>query len=239
MNIVAATLDASYGRLQGASGQDLNHGHSHLLAYGGNNTRGPIEVATACRAKGGSGHGDFESETFVAHTLRGDGFDASEDGTGRGTPIIPVANSLNGNSGRMRIESTYVPAAFTQNSRSEVRYIDGDGEIVGALAADAGAQQQNYIAFNARQDPINGPINGPIDCDGASNGVLVPRSAVRRLMPVEFERLQGFPDNYTLVPWRGKLASDGVRYKAIGNSWATNCAQWIGRRIQIVEGIKP
>ena len=72
----------------------------------------------------------------------------------------------------------------------------------------------------------------------ASNGVLVPRSAVRRLMPVECERLQGFPDNYTLVPWRGKLASDGVRYKAIGNSWATNCAQWIGRRIQMVEAIK-
>ena len=59
-----------------------------VAAFGGNNTGGEIDIATACRAKGGSGHGDFESETFITHALRADGFDASEDGTGRGTPII-------------------------------------------------------------------------------------------------------------------------------------------------------
>jgi len=87
---ITSALDASYGRLRGSSGQDVNHGHSHLVAFGGNNTAGPIDVATALRAKGGTGHGDFESETFVAHSLRGEGFDASEDGTGRGTPLVPV-----------------------------------------------------------------------------------------------------------------------------------------------------
>ena len=57
----------------------------HCVAYGGNNTRGPVSVSSALSAHGGSGRMDFESETFIAHTLRGDGFDASEDGTGRGT----------------------------------------------------------------------------------------------------------------------------------------------------------
>ena len=58
--------------------------------------------------------------------------------------------------------------------------------------------------------------------------------AVRRLTPTECERLQGFPDGYTAVPYRGKPASDGPRYKALGNSMAVNCMRWIGRRIAMV-----
>jgi DNA (cytosine-5)-methyltransferase 1 len=61
-----------------------------LIAFGWSNTSGPIQIATAVNACGGIGRLDFESETFVAHALRGEGFDASEDGTGRGTPIVPV-----------------------------------------------------------------------------------------------------------------------------------------------------
>jgi DNA (cytosine-5)-methyltransferase 1 len=57
---------------------------------------------------------------------------------------------------------------------------------------------------------------------------------VRRLMPIECERLQGFPDNYTAIPRgrAGKPAADGPRYKALGNSWAIPCVAWIGWRIQ-------
>jgi DNA (cytosine-5)-methyltransferase 1 len=90
----------------------------------------------------------------VAHALRGEGFDASEDGTGRGTPLIPQAMT------------------------------------------------------------------------------------VRRLTPRECERLQGFPDDYTLIPWRKKQAEecpDGPRYKALGNSMACNCMAWIGERIAALE----
>lgn len=57
---------------------------------------------------------------------------------------------------------------------------------------------------------------------------------VRRLTPVECERLQGFPDDYTKIPYRGKPAEqcpDTPRYKAIGNSWAIPVVQWIGKRI--------
>ena len=62
--------------------------------------------------------------------------------------------------------------------------------------------------------------------------------SVRRLTPTECERLMGFPDGYTQIPWRGKPASecpDGPRYKALGNSMAVNCMRWIGRRIERVE----
>ena len=56
-------------------------------------------------------------------------------------------------------------------------------------------------------------------------------SAVRRLAPRECERLQGFPDDYTLISYRGKAAADGPRYKALGNSMAVPVMRWIGRRI--------
>ncbi len=56
-------------------------------------------------------------------------------------------------------------------------------------------------------------------------------SRVRRLMPIECERLQGFADGHTLVPYRGKPASDGPRYKAIGNSKAVPVVRWVGRRL--------
>ena len=70
---------------------------------------------------------------------------------------------------------------------------------------------------------------------GAKNPTAVAGSMqVRRLTPVECERLQGFPDNYTAIPWRKKPATecpDGPRYKALGNSWAVPCVRWIGERI--------
>jgi site-specific DNA-cytosine methylase len=64
---------------------------------------------------------------------------------------------------------------------------------------------------------------------------------VRRLTPVECERLQGFPDGYTAIPWRKKTASecpDGPRYKALGNSWAVPVVRWIGARINAYLSVK-
>ena len=65
-----------------------------------------------------------------------------------------------------------------------------------------------------------------------------PHGIVRRLLPVECERLQGMPDHYTQIAWKGKPAEacpDGARYKAIGNSMAVNVMRWVGERIQRVE----
>jgi DNA (cytosine-5)-methyltransferase 1 len=75
---------------------------------------------------------------------------------------------------------------------------------------------------------------------GRHEGVMVPSSAVRRLTPVECERLQGFPDDFTQIPWRNKPAEDcpdGPRYKAMGNSMAVPVMRWIGERIQMVESL--
>ena len=68
--------------------------------------------------------------------------------------------------------------------------------------------------------------------DHAAAGYMIPQAgSVRRLTPRECERLQGFPDDYTLTPYRGKPAADGPRYKALGNSMAVPVMRWIGRRI--------
>lgn len=72
----------------------------------------------------------------------------------------------------------------------------------------------------------------------AENGYLFAMNRlVRRITPLECERLQGFPDGYTDIEFKGKPAPDGARYKALGNSMAVPCMRWIGERIQIVEDI--
>jgi DNA (cytosine-5)-methyltransferase 1 len=96
-----------------------------LIAFGGNNTSGPIDVATALNAcASASGRLDSESETFVTHSLRAEGFDASEDGTGRGTPLIPVlAGTLKANNGGGGFGSdpseTFIPVAIQERAVSE------------------------------------------------------------------------------------------------------------------------
>ncbi len=108
-------------------------------------------------------------------------------------------------------QETYV-ASFAQNSRDEVRFIAGDGSKTGALAADHGAKQQNYLMTQR----------------------------LRRLTPLECERLQGLPDHHTRIPWRGKRAEDcpdTPRYRAIGNGFAVPVVRWIGERIKRVEAL--
>ena len=305
----------------------------------------------------------FESESMCGHPAKGR--QAGEDiaptiDTGVGRPSTGA--SLNG-----------AMVAFQQNSRSEVRLIGGDGQLVDAITAEPGAQQQNYIAFPSRlsstqaqetmranispaltrinpmavadlnavhvgtleandgqkwgcgqwvrqrkyvitssgqanaevredgvapsltclhEAPIvagpmeDGRLSGPLSdgrelceticaavktgersCSPAnatttaivqdakstsrsadvlgqlktmsSSTAKMPtessgRVALRRLTPRECERLQGFPDDYTRIPYRGKTAGecpDGPRYKALGNSMAVPCMRWIGERI--------
>jgi site-specific DNA-cytosine methylase len=81
---------------------------------------------------------------------------------------------------------------------------------------------------------------GGLNGQDAYTGRVLPVAymSVRRLTPTECERLQGFPDGHTAIPWKGKPASecpDGPRYRALGNSMAVNVMRWIGRRIELVE----
>jgi DNA (cytosine-5)-methyltransferase 1 len=93
------------------------------------------------------------------------------------------------------------------------------------------------------QDGITGAIcadthPGCYSGQDAYQNRLIPEDKVRRLTPVECERLQGFPDHWTRIAYRNKppeLCPDGPRYKAIGNSWAVPVVRWIGERIKEVD----
>ena len=129
------------------------------------------------------------------------------------SPTLSSSGPPFSRTGNSRVESEAV-VAFAQNSRDEVRLVGGDGGIAGALAADTGAKQQTYLSDDWQ---------------------------VRRLTPNECHRLQGFPDDFCKIPWKGKEAAecpDGHQYKALGNSMAVNCMRWIGMRINMVENIQ-
>lgn len=171
-------------------------------------------VARTLLGKSNCSHAE-DKETYVC-------FDASEDGTGRGTPPRPVAYGIrtantSSNGWGIQEEVTHtldcaqgVAVAFQERGRTDGPSLEIGGDVAYALTAPNGggrAQERN---------------------------VLTPAMQVRRLTPTEAERLQGFPDNYTAIPWRKKPADqcpDGPRYKALGNSWAVPNVRWIGERI--------
>jgi DNA (cytosine-5)-methyltransferase 1 len=120
------------------------------------------------------------------------------------------------------------------------------GDPCHKLAKDNAAHAA--VAFGT--DCYNGAITGgvaatmgtPGSSVNASGPTVMQAMTVRRLTPRECERLQGFPDDWTLIPYRGKPVEqcpDGPRYKALGNSMACNCMAWIGERIAAYENHNP
>jgi len=119
------------------------------------------------------------------------------------------------------------------------------GEIAGSLTArhdssPCADRGQNVVAqlvapsLTASNDPSRSPQSSEVTQQVAA--IHAAAMQVRRLTPVECERLQGFPDNYTNIPWRKKPESpDGPRYKALGNSMAVPVMRWIGERIAAVD----
>lgn len=108
------------------------------------------------------------------------------------------------------------------------------GDVATALrASTGGGDKPHVLTVHGTQDPIVSEHHAHAlgRNNGGENAVLTGL-AVRRLTPVECERLQGFPDGHTDVSYRNKPAADGPRYKAIGNSMAVPVVRWIGRRIQ-------
>ncbi len=204
---ISPTLNAHFGTKQGLEDQHINGGGAYSSpsvamclnagAMGRQDAesetlipvnRCDFDVARAVKASPKGHRDDPSTDNFVVHSLRGEGFDASEDGTGRGTPLVPVA---------------FDPTQITSKTN--------------------------------RSKPKAGD-----PCHTLAKGAHAPSiagSAVRRLTPRECERLQGFPDDYTLIQHRGKPAADGPRYKALGNSMAVPVMRWIGERIEAVEAL--
>lgn len=211
---------------------------------------------TAAMGTKWNGNGDLESSLIpsVAHTLRGEGFDASEDGTGRGIPLVThwpadLASTLDAHFGdKMGLENQHVnsgcPLFVPAEAPMLIRMREGkEGGGKGPLISKdqsltlATANDQ-VLAVRTAQTSANG--HGVADdithtLDQAQGQAVMRGMQVRRLVPTECEALQGFPRNYTNIPWRGKdHAPDGPRYKALGNSWAVPCAKYIAERIQAV-----
>jgi DNA (cytosine-5)-methyltransferase 1 len=139
------------------------------------------------------------------------------------------------------------PIAFEPGKMKRLGYGDAEPGLSHALRAEAG-DNQVAVAYNISpgkgelKDDIHvtdAHISKTIDASASNpamhqgGSAIVQAMAVRRLTPVECERLQGFPDNYSNIPWRKAAESpDGPRYKALGNSWAVPVVAWIGQRIQ-------
>jgi DNA (cytosine-5)-methyltransferase 1 len=227
---IAATLPAG-GNATGGNrqpGTSAETAGSMLVAYGGGRLSGPLDVSTALTAL--TAHGvrmDFEVETFVAHTLRAEGFDASEDGTGKGTPLVVVPE---------------VAASLTRGAESA-----GKGGYAGRRQED----DSNLVAFAIQEravseNPDAGPQGAGFQADVAytlearhhAQSVASPSARVRRLMPHECARLQGQADDRCRIPWKSRPAEkcpDGPQYKGFGNSMSTNVMRWLGQRIDLIE----
>ncbi len=97
------------------------------------------------------------------------------------------------------------------------------------------AKANNFSATPLAVTPALQALRPSVQSHHAQTFIANPMT-VRRLTPIECERLQGFPDNFTNIPWRGKPDTpDAPRYKAMGNSMAVPCMKWLGKRIQKVE----
>ena len=152
--------------------------------------------------------------------------------TGRGTPIVPVAIqeravAENPNSGPGGAGFRADGAAYTLEARSTTQAVAFSCKDYGADAGDT-APTLRAMGHDGSHANAGGQV------------AMASPDAVRRLTPTECERLQGFPDGFTAIKWRGKPADfcpDGPRYKALGNSWAVNCGQYVFDRIQMVEAM--
>lgn len=217
----------------------------------------PIVAATLTGGSGkrglsgdnGAGQGATIIPVDIAHSLpAGDG-GATEDGTGRGCPLV-VAPTLRTGGNDHADEYNVVPvevmtlAIRGRGGSNDLEYrTDGTANAILTPNGGRAGIGVGAIAF-AADDYATGSFGevteaGPLttSADRTRSAPIIATLAVRRLTPRECERLQGFPDDYTLITVRGKPAADGPRYKALGNSMAVPVMARIGKRIQMVDGL--
>lgn len=275
--LIPSTGDTSHSLNAGGMGRQ-DFGTETLLSVFQDSEFGVKEYPTV----GAMRAGRIPEHQMVVHSLSADGFDASEDGTGRGVPMIPVAISTahtksNGSGFSEAIAHT-LESGGAQAVAFNLRGREGGAlpemADLASVRAAGGGSSNSYVAFSAKDHGADvgeiaptlrgmghdeshangggqiavawsGELTASSDVAGTlqrggeggrMDGVM-QQMAVRRLIPRECERLQGFPDDYTLVEYRGRLAADGSRYKALGNSMAVPVMRWIGERIAAVDAI--
>ncbi|WP_323063516.1 DNA (cytosine-5-)-methyltransferase [Aeromonas jandaei] len=201
------------GLVPAGSSADDNQGQAgHLI---------PLATSTGhishCLNAGGMGRIDYETETMVVH------------GTQDPDTNVELAHTLGRNQGQENavlakynsIKDHDQRVIFAANNWDELVPVAFSSKDYGGDATE-----------NMSPTLLAGGHAGSHSNAGAPPAIATAM-AVRRLTPVECERLQGFPDGWTNVPYRGKPAADGPRYKAIGNSMAVPCMAFIGQRIDL------
>jgi hypothetical protein len=191
---------------------------------------------------------DAERETLiaVAHSLCSEGFDASEDGTGRGTPIVPVAHPIaiqeravsdNPDNGPDGVGCRTDGAAYTLEARTTPQAVAFDSKASQPTIAWSIMPQNSGKDYKAREVDVAQPIMAGGPTTGNQGGdIIQQRWAVRRLTPTECERLQALPDGFTDIPGAKPMA-DGPRYKMLGNAWAMNAGEAVFEGIRRVEAM--
>lgn len=228
---MAPTLDAHYGNKMGLDNQHINSGGgcSSISKTLITKTRLDAETETPIPTIGGV-FDDCNHEAPIAFCLQHAQIGRKDSAGPQGKGYIQ-------------------DVAFTQDSRAcadAVAYhtnaagqVDAQDGIAAALNTQTDPCAQ-ILAYDMRGREGGAQLEGPHDTanirassGGSSRSYVQSSMQVRRLMPIECERLQGFLDNYTNIPG----ASDTTRYKALGNSMAVNVMQLIGQRIQMVSEI--
>jgi DNA (cytosine-5)-methyltransferase 1 len=213
----------------------LTKGDKHAVLYENhpNDSRvtGPHDVAPSCVSRYGTGGGNVP---LVQEAIA---FPATMSGTqcAKTKNLSPAICSVN------QTAIAFEPGIATREG-SESRFVK---ELSPTLRKEMGDNQVAVAVdcYNKTIGEKSQSISSSASDINHTGGVINPadRMAVRRLTPRECERLQGFNDDHTMIPWRNKPADqcpDGPRYKALGNSMAVPCMAWIGKRIDAVEKTK-
>ena len=233
------------------------------LRSGGNggapSSRGEHLVATICRS---SGQANAENLNEVSSTLS-----CLHESPIVATAFEPGIAAREGNESRFTHEVTGTLRKAMGDNQTAVAYSQAiplnsmtmqgrPSDTTGRMGSGIGeegdpcptiSKQHHHAVALYENHSIDSRIKGPLEVSpscrsafgtGGGNIPLVHSTAVRRLTPTECERLQGFPDGYTAIPWKKKTADqcpDGPRYKALGNSMAVPVMRWIGERIDKVK----
>jgi DNA (cytosine-5)-methyltransferase 1 len=234
---LASTLNANFGTKLGLENQHIDAGAPFFVTES--------SVAHTLRAQPQSSH-DPSLETYITHppAIAFDCKSSGQNGFGVGE-IAPTLRSMghkdsHANAGG-HLAIAIQAGALRQNPTSGPDGVGVQEDIAYTLEARAEVQAvafaQNQLG-EVRVGDVFNTINTNSNASGRNAPLLQDRMQVRRLTPRECERLQGFPDDYSLIPWHGRPATacpDGPRYKALGNSMAVPVMRWIGERIDQVD----
>jgi DNA (cytosine-5)-methyltransferase 1 len=256
-DVIAGTTKASGGVLGGGSETFLTVYENHpsdsrvkdmgdtcqtvtsTWGTGGGNIPFVQNVSYALQGAGatsqtGNGMGYKEEQSYTLNTtdVHGVAF-GWQNSSHQGMSIDTISPTLD----KSKTPAVAIPYDLHQVTSPYNSQNRENGDPCHTLARDSAAHASivtNVVAptLTASNDPSRSPQSSEVT--NQISAVYAASTAVRRLTPVECERLQGFPDNYTQIPWNKKVSvdcPDGLRYKAMGNSMAVPVMNWIGKRI--------